>query len=207
MLLNCFEFHGITKELLNSLSYESNLGKSLKNTLRKFDKDSLINEIIDIKEFYESSSIWNDIKFSYRMKSVQSSILKYNKYYPSIEANKCFNDLLGIRLIVNKYDEILNQDISEFKIANMMDGKANDDGYRGIHLYYQKSTKHYPIEIQINSVEDRKFNDWLHINLYKRTNANEIGKYLRQIYELGKINNESEFMEVLENVLSNSKEI
>ncbi|MBU3137482.1 hypothetical protein KPL39_14545 [Clostridium gasigenes] len=202
-----FEFHGITEELLKSLSYESTLGKSLKNTLRKFDKDSLINEIIDIKEFYESSSIWNNIKFSYRIKSVQSSILKYNKYYPSIEVNKCFNDLLGIRLIVKKYDEILNQDISEFKIANMMNGKAKDDGYRGIHLYYQKSTKHYPIEIQINSVEDRKLNDWLHINLYKRTNANEIGKYLRHMYDIGKINNESEFMEVLENVLSSSKEI
>ena len=30
-------------------------------------------------------------------------------------------------------------------------GKANDDGYRGVHLYFQLDHKHYPIEIQMNT--------------------------------------------------------
>ena len=30
----------------------------------------------------------------------------------------------------------------------MSKGKSNDDGYRGVHVYYQKDNKHYPIEIQ-----------------------------------------------------------
>ena len=29
----------------------------------------------------------------------------------------------------------------------MSAGKANDDGYRGIHVNYQKDGHHYPIEI------------------------------------------------------------
>ena len=28
---------------------------------------------------------------------------------------------------------------------NMSSGKAVDDGYRGVHVYYQKSGEHYPI--------------------------------------------------------------
>ncbi|WP_253197804.1 hypothetical protein [Clostridium gasigenes] len=79
-----FEVYGVTEQLLESLSYESVLGKILKNTLRKFDKENLINEILDIKEFYESTELLKDVDFSYRVKSLQSCILKYNKYYPSI---------------------------------------------------------------------------------------------------------------------------
>jgi putative GTP pyrophosphokinase len=38
-----FEVYGVTEQLLESLSYESVLGKTLKNTLRKFGKENLIN--------------------------------------------------------------------------------------------------------------------------------------------------------------------
>lgn len=33
----------------------------------------------------------------------------------------------------------------------MSHGKANDDGYRGVHVYYQLDNFHYPIEIQYNT--------------------------------------------------------
>lgn len=89
----------------------------------------------------------------------------------------------------------------------MRNGKVNDDGYRGIHLYYQNSNKHYPIEIQINSKSDRIINDWLHIHLYKHIKDNSIGKLLRDKYDNGEFKDEEEFKEVLEHVLSNSKEI
>ena len=207
VILISFQLYGITEELLQNLSYESKLGKSLKNTLRKFDKNDIIDEILDLKEFYESTNFLKGVKFSYRIKSLHSCILKYDKYYPSIEVNKCYNDLLGIRVIVLDYKEILDQDLKIFKIADMRSGKVKDDGYRGIHLYYQNSNKHYPIEIQINSKSDRKINDWLHINLYKHIKDNNIGMLLREKYDNGEIKNEEEFKEVLKYVLSNSKEI
>lgn len=202
-----FDLYGINEKLLNQLSYESKLGKSLKNTLRKFDKNNLINEILDIKEFYESTDLLKGAKFAYRVKSIQSCLLKYNKYYPNIEVKKCFNDILGIRIILSEYEEVLNQKLDIFKIADMRCGKVKDDGYRGIHLYYQKSNIHYPIEIQINTKKDRCLNDWLHIYLYKYEKNNNIGILLREKYENGEIRSEEEFKEVLKNVLLNSKKI
>lgn len=207
MILISFQFNGITDELLKGLSYESKLGKSLKNTLRKFEKNDIINEILDLKEFYESTDFLKGVKFSYRIKSLHSCILKYNKYYPNIEVNKCYNDLLGIRVVVSDYKEILDQDLNIFKIADMRNGKVNDDGYRGIHLYYQNSNRQYPIEIQVNTKRDRTLNDWLHIHLYKNIEDNNIGKFSREKYDNGEIKDEEEFKEVLEYVLSNSKEI
>jgi hypothetical protein len=50
-------------------------------------------------------------------------------------------------------------------------------------------------------------NNWLHIHLYKHIKDNAIGKLLREKYDIGEIKNEEEFKEVLEHVLSNSKEI
>lgn len=202
-----FSLYGISEELLDKLSFESKLGKSLKNTLRKFEKDDLFNEIIDLKEFYESTDLLKGVNFAYRVKSIQSCLLKYNKYYPHIEANKCFNDILGIRIIINNYNEVLEQDLNVFKAADMINGKANDDGYRGLHLYYQKTNKHYPIEIQINTKHDRIMNDWLHVHLYKYEKNSTIGELLRRKYDSGEIKNESHFKEVLKNVLSSSEEI
>lgn len=202
-----FEFCGISEELLGKLSYESKLGKSLKNTLRKFDKQEIINELLDIKEFYESTKLLKNVQFSYRVKSIQSCILKYNKYYPNTEVNKCYNDLLGIRIIVADYHEILINDMDIFRVADMRNGKVNDDGYRGIHLYYQKSNRHYPIEIQVNSKDDRKFNDWLHIHLYKHIKNNKIGILLRKKYDNNEIKSEEDFKEALRNVLFGCKEI
>lgn len=86
-------------------------------------------------------------------------------------------------------------------------GKAYDDGYRGIHVYYQLSSYHYPIEIQYNTYYDRQLNNWLHKYVYKRNYSNEIGCILRKEYEGGKIRTEKDFLEVQNHVLSDSKEI
>ena len=83
-------------------------------------------------------------------------------------------------------------------------GKALDDGYRGVHVYYQKSGKHYPIEIQFNTLFDRQLNNWLHDYLYKKSYPIDTGRIMRENYESGLIRNEQEFKEVLNNVLSGS---
>ena len=51
-----------------------------------------------------------------------------------------FNDVLGIRIIVDSYDVVDNIKLPDFvKMADMRNGKANDDGYRAVHMYYQKN--------------------------------------------------------------------
>lgn len=47
------------------------------------------------------------------------------------------------------------------RIADMSDRKSKDDGYRGVHVYFQLSSFHYPIEIQYNTYYDRQFSNWL----------------------------------------------
>ncbi|HBG7745393.1 TPA: hypothetical protein KRE80_000856 [Clostridioides difficile] len=202
-----FNFYGITENLLDELSYESKLGKSLKNTLRKFNKDDIFKEIRNISRYLNTRKI--DFKFpvSYRIKSYHSCLIKYDKYYPNMELNKCFNDLLGIRIIVDSYYELFEQDLSSFRLADMRTEKANDDGYRGVHLYYQKSNFHYPIELQINTKVDRQINDLLHIYIYKHTKNNLIGKEVRKLFDEGNFKNIQEFKGVIEDVLRNSEEI
>lgn len=62
----------------------------------------------------------------------------------------------------------------------MSKGKSNDDGYRGIHVYYQKDNYYYSIEIQLNTYYDIQFNDCLHDKFYKRGFDNNIGQILRK---------------------------
>ena len=94
--------------------------------------------------------------------------------------------------------------LRNFRIADMTNGKANDDGYRGIHVYFQLDRKHYPIEIQYNTYYDRQFNDWLHKYVYKKKYDNSIGCYLRKRYESAKILSEKEFKEGLDHLLLES---
>ncbi len=82
----------------------------------------------------------------------------------------------------------------------MSKGKAIDDGYRGVHLYYQKDNFHYPIEVQFNTLYDRQINNWLHSFLYKKNYPEEIGRIMRKDYEEGKIRNKEQFEEVLKDV-------
>ena len=97
--------------------------------------------------------------------------------------------------------------MKNIRVADMSMGKAYDDGYRGIHVYYQLSSYHYPIEIQYNTYYDRQLNNWLHKDSYKRNYSNEIGCILRKEYEDGKIRTEKDFLEVKNHVLSDGKEI
>ena len=125
--------------------------------------------------------------------------------YPDHQTRKVFNDVLGFRAFCDSYDQILDEDSSQFRIADMSSGKAVDDGYRGIHVYYQKSGKHYPIEIQFNTLFDGQLNNWLHDYLYEKSYPIETGCIMREKYESGLIRNEHEFKEVLNNVLSGSE--
>lgn len=202
------EFIDIDWTILDNISYRTNLGKSLKNTLRKFEKTELFGEISNIIEFFTESNLEEILSYEQRIKSLQSCIMKYNKYYPSKQVEKAFNDILGIRIVIPDYSIFDKVEFpKEVRIVDMRTGKANDDGYRAIHMYFQKDHYHYPIEIQFVTAKDKLFNQWLHIRVYKYVKDNNVGICLRKLYDEGTINNLDDLEREMKNVLSDCKEI
>lgn len=200
--------NGLSVSILHELSYKSKMGKSFVGSLRKFDKKLLFEEISDVILFYQESDLLDDVDLDYRIKSIDSCTRKYDKFYPEMRLEKVFNDILGFRMLTDNYNILLNgEKTKELRIVDMSNGKANDDGYRGVHIYFQPDHFYYPIEIQANTYYDRQLNNWLHKYLYKKRYPNSVGRTLRQEYESGKILSEREFEEVLDYVLSHSKEI
>lgn len=207
-LVDILKKDGLSLEKLEELSYHSHLGIRLKKNLHYFDKDSLFRELDEVNAWYDSCDGLHDIVTDYRIKSIQSARLKYERYYPDHQMGKVFNDMLGFRALCDNYEDVLQLSACEnIRVADMSMGKANDDGYRGIHVYYQLSSYHYPIEIQYNTYYDRQLHNWLHKYVYKRDYGNKIGCILRKEYEDGKIRTGKEFVEVQNHVLSDSKEI
>lgn len=204
---NILQRDGLTIELLSKLSYKSELGINLKKNLHYFEKEQIFAELVKVNTWYDEFEELHDLALDYRIKSVQSSILKYYRYHPDHQARKVFDDLLGFRSLCDNYEDVLDlSKIPELRVADLSQGKANDDGYRGIHVYYQVDGHHYPIEIQYNTYYDRQFNNWLHKYIYKKNYKNEIGLQLRKKYESAKILTEQDFKEELEHVLSNCEE-
>ena len=194
---------GLSEELLARLSYRSELGISLKKNLKYFPRDELLDELNRASKWYSSLDEIALLPVDSRVKSRQSIVLKYERYYPDHQARKVFNDLLGFRSMCDTYDDVLAlKGRDSFRVADMSRGKSNDDGYRGVHVYFQLSSRHYPIEIQYNTFYDRQLNNWLHKYLYKRVQDVGVGRALRESYESGDIRNENEFERRMNDVLS-----
>ena len=190
-------------ELLTQLSYRSQLGLSLKRTLRHFEREALIAELVSMTEWLDEQTVLSEIALDYRIKSYASIVGKYERYLNSSRhVSQVFNDILEFRAFCDSYDSVLALTSPSFSVADLSKGKAADDGYRGVHLYFQMDNDHYPIEIQFNTLYDRQLNKWLHDYLYKKAYPNEVGQQLRVRYENGKIRNQSEFEEALDDVLS-----
>ena len=132
------KMNGLSMKILDMLSFESHLGIPLKRNLHYFDKDLLIAEVMKMTEWLDEQEILSEIALDYRIKSMDSILLKYDSYYPDHQTLKVFNDILGFRAFCDSYDQILEDESSQFRIADMTSGKAGDDGYRGVHVYYQK---------------------------------------------------------------------
>ena len=148
----------ISKEILDELSYSSTLGQSLKQiSLRKTPIELIIQDIGRYRANYVDILIQENLIGS-RFKSDDSI---YRKYEKTLKQNggfkQCFNDVLGFRLKMEEYPEEFPE---YFRVVDLRDGKLIDDGYRAIHLYYQRDNKAYPIEIQLWCGKDYQFNIW-----------------------------------------------
>ena len=183
---NILKRDGLSFALLEKLSYQTELGIRLKKNLHYFEKNMLFDELIKMNKWYDSCEYLHNIAIDYRIKSIQSAMCT----------------------LCDNYEDILAlQTYKWIRVADMSDGKSKDDGYRGVHVYFQLSSFHYPIEIQYNTYYDRQFSNWLHKYVYKRGFDDQIGCMLRQAYENAKIRNENEFRERFNDVLSDSEKI
>ena len=137
MIEDVLELNGLTISILERLSYRSQLGRSLKQNIHYFDREDLFQELTKATEWMAEQSVLDEIALDFRVKSVESIILKYNRNYPNRQARQTFNDLLGFRAFCDDYQELIGSDSAVFRIVDMSGGKANDDGYSFVHLYYQ----------------------------------------------------------------------
>ena len=191
-------------KILEQLSYESKLKTSMRRTLKCFDRESLIAELEDFADWLNMNELLDSIGIDHRIKSYASINEKHERYKDSLlQLSKVFNDVLGFRVFCESYEKFLGDKNSLFEIADMSKGKRNDDGYRAVHIYFQRRDgKYYPIEIQVYTLFDRKFNDWLHIYLYKNKKyPSEIGRRLRKKYESGLIKSKDDFEAALNDIM------
>lgn len=181
----------ISKETLDLLSYRSTLGQSLKQiSLRSTPLEAILDDIAKYRSSYIDVLIQENLIGS-RFKSEDSIVRKYEK---TIRANggfkQCFNDVLGFRL---RFDDYPEKYPNYFRVVDLRSGKKIDDGYRAIHLYYQRDNLAYPIEVQLWCGQDYAFNVWSHQYIYKYKTP-EIGRMLYQEYSAGTIRTEQDFL-------------
>ena len=181
----------ISRETLNMLSYRSTLGQSLKQiSLRATPLEAILDDIAKYRSSYIDVLVQENLIGS-RFKSEDSIIRKYEKTLRTGGGFKqCFNDVLGFRL---RFDDYPEEYPDYFRVVDLRNGKKIDDGYRAIHLYYQRDNLAYPIEVQLWCGKDYAFNIWSHQYVYKYK-IPEIGKMLYQEYSAGIIQTEQEFL-------------
>ena len=155
----------IPKETLDLLSYRSTLGQSLKQiSLRATPLETILDDVAKYRSGYIDVLVQENLIGS-RFKSEDSIIRKYKKTLRTGGGFKqCFNDVLGFRLRFEEYPEEFPD---YFRVVDLRQGKKIDDGYRAVHLYYQRDNLAYPIEVQLWCGKDYAFNIWSHQYAYK----------------------------------------
>ena len=189
----------ISKEILDELSYHSTLGQSLKQiSLRKTPLETIIQDIGKYRANYVDVLIQENLIGS-RFKSDDSIYRKYEKTIRNQGGFKqCFNDVLGFRLHMEEYPKEFPE---YFRVVDLRNGKIIDDGYRAIHLYYQRDNRSYPIEIQLWCGNDYQYNVWSHRHIYKY-DSTAVGRRMYELYRNKEIQTEEDFLMKLETVRS-----
>lgn len=159
---------------------------SWKKSLHHNDFENVYSSVLDyfaacddflrrLSEFAAASD--NGFDLSYRCKTEQSLRLKWDR---NLDAGrplrKVCNDIIGIRLVLDCPPSLLHD------VSIAIDGyktecinfystpKAQDDGYRGIHLYIYGTS--FPVELQIWTRQDAVLHFYSHEAIYKLDNSN-----------------------------------
>ena len=153
----------IARDILDQLSYRSTLGQSLKQiSLRGTPLALILDDIAKYRSSYIDVLVQENLIGS-RFKSEDSIIRKYKKTLQSGGGFKqCFNDVLGFRLHFDRYPE---EYPPHFRVVDLRQGKLLDDGYRAVHLYYQRDNSgaektSYSISGAIGTFINTKLQKW-----------------------------------------------
>ena len=181
----------LSEDILKEISYTSILPQSLKTiSLRKTPLELILADIKEYRKIFTNTVITQNNLIGSRFKSNDSILIKYEKTLRTGGGFKqCFNDILGFRL---KFDKYPKEFPPYFRVVDLRNGKQIDDGYRAIHLYYQRDSHSYPIEVQLWCGNDYLFNLWSHKYVYKYS-VPENGKLLYELYTKGNIKTEQDF--------------
>lgn len=129
-----------------------------------------LNFVIACSDF-EYDYVENDGRMRVKQReSIQNKLLHY--YHTNnngeIPVQKCLNDLLGFRLIIddfNPFDKSLEQMIENLKseLTLMKCYNRDKDGYKGTHVYFKNGKNvYFPWELQIWSKCDSETNEISH---------------------------------------------
>lgn len=138
----------LAEDVLSKISYTSKFKQSLKTiSLRKTPLQDILDDIEFYRNEFALKLVTQDNIIGSRFKSEDSIMRKYEKTLRTGGGFKqCFNDVLGFRLHFKEYPAVFP---NYFRVVDLRNGKQVDDGYRGIHLYYQRDSHSYPIEVQL----------------------------------------------------------
>lgn len=192
------DFIGQIKKIQSSYNFSEDIPNLNKKTLRYFDCDEMYEKVLD---FYNLSFLLfddfikylnlnkdNRSKVMFRLKSEDSFIKKWNKnILPGKEKKfyKACNDNFGFRFVIDCEREELVNLINSIDFKNLdvdvinfySNIKTDDDGYRGIHLYFWYNRRNYPIEFQIWTIKDLILQSYTHEIVYKGGNDDEKREY------------------------------
>ncbi len=135
--------------------------QNLKKDIKYIDESQIYKYRLylheSINDYIMTSNII-DSNYVYRVKTYESIIYKINKFKErneSFPVNKYMNDIMGVRIIIEK-------DMYDLVISTLQAGKLEDnlwkyyeDSYKGLHIYFKnKKNYFYPWELQIWKKED-----------------------------------------------------
>ena len=153
-------------------------------------KDDVIFEFLDLFTSLEEefNSIYTDTDFLFRFKQDDSLTTKLKAQSETRQLYKICNDVIGFRFIIKTKSDDLLSIAEEFikncpndlscRIHDQSGGKAQNDGYKGIHVYVRNHQNNaFPIEIQFWTRTDALLNDYLHGNVYKAEERDKLIAY------------------------------
>lgn len=186
------EFIPVPDELA-MYSHQIKYSKAIQTTpLRRLRIEDILNDIAVWR--FKINSNWvpplSEGYDGFRFKSDWAIRRRYDKALElGLSYIEAFNDIMSFRIRVQDYPEILPK---YFKVIDMVHSRPlEDNGYRAMHMYFQMSTVHYPIEVQLWGGADWEFNTWGHLHdIFKYP---ELGRKLRLLYDMGKIDSLAQF--------------
>lgn len=150
---------------------------------------SYIEKVNELTVYLEFDFLYGDLDLSMRVKQRESIAAKLTHYrygkteQGKVPINKCLNDLLGIRIIIDGFDHTcklfseLCEGIKKQKNYKIKIEDASKNGYVATHIYFQGEDNFaFPWELQIWSKKDDSNNKTSH-NEHKQSYTKWAGQY------------------------------